>query len=70
MSQDVTINLTEFSPIPHTDSFNELVAKKIITADIDPLVTNNTVFSYLYGGYDNNEIEKLKLKVKRYNRGN
>ena len=70
MSLDVSINLTEFSPIPHTDSFNELVAKEIITTDIDPLLTNNTVFSYLYAGYDNNEVEKLKLKVKRYNRGN
>ena len=70
MSLDVSINLTEFSPIPHTDSFNELVAKEIIRSDIDPLLTNNTVFSYLYGGYDNIEVEKLKLKVKRYNRGN
>ena len=68
MSLDVTINLTEYSPIPHTDSFNELVSNGIINADVDPLLTNNTVFSYLISGYDNREVERMKLRVKEYNR--
>ncbi len=67
MSLDVKVNLTEFSPIPNTDSFNELVKQGIISADIDPLLTNNTVFSYLFSGYENKEVEKLKLGVKEYN---
>lgn len=64
---DVRINLTEFSPIPGTVLWDELVGKGIISKDIDPLLTNNSVFSYLYSGYDPDEIKKLKLDVKEYN---
>jgi radical SAM superfamily enzyme YgiQ (UPF0313 family) len=63
-SLDVRINLTEFSPISGTSAFNELVHKGIISNDIDPLLTNNTVFSYLYSGYDSEELRKIKLIVK------
>jgi radical SAM superfamily enzyme YgiQ (UPF0313 family) len=64
---DVKINLTEFSPIPETQCWKELRDKDIIDDNIDPLLTNNTVFSYLFSGYYPHEIEKLKLDVKRYN---
>lgn len=63
---NVRINLTEFSPIPQTKCWEELVAKGIISNDIDPLLTNNTVFSYLFSGYDMAELKKLKLGVKIY----
>jgi radical SAM superfamily enzyme YgiQ (UPF0313 family) len=63
----VRINLTEFSPIPHTTCWNELKEQGIIHDTIDPLLTNNTVFSYLFSGYDSGEIDKLKLEVKGYN---
>ena len=64
---DVRINLTEFSPIRGTQSWNELVESGIIYDDLDPLLTNNTVFSYLCSTYDPMDIGKLKLDVKRYN---
>jgi radical SAM superfamily enzyme YgiQ (UPF0313 family) len=63
----VRINLTEFSPIKGTQSWQELVEKGTINDDLDPLLTNNTVFTYLYSGYDPQEVEKIKLEVKEYN---
>jgi radical SAM superfamily enzyme YgiQ (UPF0313 family) len=64
---DVRINLTEFSPIPGTPCWRELNDRGVITNDIDPLLTNNTVFSYLFSGYNTLELERLKFDVKQYN---
>ncbi|MBI5639285.1 MAG: radical SAM protein [Nitrospirae bacterium] len=66
-SLDVKIHLTEFSPVPGTRSWDEFSQKGIITSDIDPLLTNNTVFSFLFSGYDPHEVEMIKLDVKEYN---
>jgi len=66
-SLNVRINLTEFSPIKDTQSWAELVRKGVINDDIDPLLTNNTFFSYLYSGYNSDRINKIKLDVKGYN---
>jgi len=63
----VRIFLAEFSPIPGTSCWNELLKSGIITDDIDPLLTNNTVFPYLFSGYREDEMKKLKLEVKDYN---
>jgi radical SAM superfamily enzyme YgiQ (UPF0313 family) len=63
----VTINLTEFSPIPGTRCWDELDDMGIITDNLDPLLTNNTVFSLLFSGYDPVELDKIKLDVKQYN---
>ncbi len=64
---DVRINLTEFSPIKGTKSWEELVRSGVIDEGLDPLLTNNTVFSYLYSGYDPQEVEGMRLDVKSYN---
>jgi radical SAM superfamily enzyme YgiQ (UPF0313 family) len=64
----VRINLTEFSPLPGTQCWDELKEKHIINDDIDPLLTNNSVFSYLFSGYNRSELDELKLDVKNYNR--
>ncbi len=64
---DVRIHLAEFSPIPGTQCWNELVNKGVITDNIDPLLTNNTVFPYLFSGYNEDEMNKLKLEVKDHN---
>lgn len=66
-SLGVRIHLTEFSPIPGTRCWDELLEKGIITESIDPLLTNNTVFSSLFSGYDEAEVRKLKLDVKAHN---
>lgn len=66
-SLGVRIHLTEFSPIPGTACWDELKGKGIITDDLDPLLTNNTVFAYLFSGYDHEAIKALKLDVKEYN---
>jgi len=63
----VRIHLAEFSPIRGTASWEDLVKQGVISDDLDPLLSNNTVFSYLYSGYDWNAVEQLKLAVKEYN---
>ncbi len=62
----VRIHLTEFSPIKGTFYWQKLVEKGVITYDLDPLLTNNTVFSEIFC-YSREEIEKLKNDVKKYN---
>lgn len=64
---DLKINLTEFSPVPGTICWHELKKMGIVTDNIDPLLTNNSVFTDLYSGYDPDALEKLKLDVKQYN---
>jgi radical SAM superfamily enzyme YgiQ (UPF0313 family) len=66
-SLEVRINLTEFSPIPGTPCWAELMNMGIIDNDIDPLLTNNSVFTYMFSGYDLSALERLKLDVKEYN---
>jgi len=63
----VRVHLTEFSPIPGTACWEELKGKGMITDDLDPLLTNNTVFTHLFSGYDPDAIRGLKLEVKEYN---
>jgi radical SAM superfamily enzyme YgiQ (UPF0313 family) len=64
---DVKIYLAEFSPVRGTRSWNELIQNGIITDTLDPLLTNNTVFPFLYSGYDAGAVQSLKLAVKVYN---
>jgi hypothetical protein len=45
-SLDASIHLAEFSPIPGTQARNDLLEGGIVTKDLDPLLTNNTVFSF------------------------
>ncbi len=66
-SLDVRINLNEFSPIRGTRSWNALIESGVITDDLDPLLTNNTVFPLLFSGYDPEEVALVKLDVKEYN---
>ena len=64
---DVKIYLSEFSPVRGTRSWNQLIQDGIIDDTLDPLFTNNTVFSFLYSGYDAGAVKSLKLAVKGYN---
>ena len=66
-SLDVKIYLAEFSPVRGTRSWNELIQNGIINDTLDPLLTNNTVFPFLYSGYDAGAVQSLKLAVKVYN---
>ncbi len=62
------INLTELAPIKGTQCWDELKLRGVITEDLDPLLTNNSVFPLLFSGYKTEEVEKMKLDVKAYNR--
>ena len=66
-SLDVKINLTEFSPVPGTRCWEELLSRGTITEGIDPLLTNNSVFARLFSGYDPESLDQLKLHVNKYN---
>ncbi|MFZ6006656.1 MAG: B12-binding domain-containing radical SAM protein [Nitrospirota bacterium] len=63
----VRINLTEFSPIKGTAAWDKLVKTGIIDDDLDPLLTNNSVFSYLYSGHNSEDLKRIRLDVKEYN---
>lgn len=63
----VRINLTEFSPIKGTRVWDELVRGGVISDDIDPLLTNNTVFPILYSAFDPEVIQRIKIEVNMYN---
>jgi radical SAM superfamily enzyme YgiQ (UPF0313 family) len=63
----VSIHLVEFSPIPGTECWRDLEENGIVREGMDPLLTNNTVFSYLFSGYAPHEVDGLKLAVKSYN---
>jgi len=63
----VRIYLAEFSPVKGTECWKELVQNGVIMNELDPLLTNNTVFSYLYSGYDQTDVKRMKLDVLKYN---
>jgi radical SAM superfamily enzyme YgiQ (UPF0313 family) len=63
----VRIHLAEFSPIRGTACWDDLVKRGVIPDDLDPLLTNNTVFSLLYSGYGQADVHRIKIKVKEYN---
>lgn len=67
MDLDVKVHLCEFSPIPGTALWEEFITDGTISRDIDPLLTNNTVYSQLFSGYHLRDIQKLKDTVIRYN---
>jgi len=56
--------LSEFSPIPGTPAWDELVGDGAVSADLDPLLTNNTVFIRLFGGFPPGELEALFRSVR------
>ncbi|RMG73673.1 MAG: radical SAM protein [Nitrospirae bacterium] len=68
MGLQVRVHLAEFSPIPGTGCWEELVKKGVLTEDLDPLLTNNTVFSLLFCDYSLSELRMLKSQVSEYNR--
>ena len=67
ISRDVRIHLAEYSPIPGTRDWEILTEKGIIHDDIDPLLTNNTVFSVLCTNYAMEELRRIKERVNYHN---
>ncbi|NPA95186.1 MAG: radical SAM protein [Thermodesulfobacteria bacterium] len=52
--------LAEFSPIPNTVEWERLERQGVVSRDMDPLLTNNSVFYRLFSGYDNDRFLELK----------
>ncbi len=59
----VLVKLTEFSPIRGTKAWEGLVRMGVITEGLDPLLTNNTVFTELFSPIDLQELRGLKLDL-------
>ncbi len=51
--------LAEFSPIPGTVEWKRLETDNVVSPDMDPLLTNNTVFFRWFSGYSENQIEDI-----------
>ncbi len=68
ISLGVRVHLTEFSPIPGTVEWKRLCEEGIIREDMDPLLTNNSVFWFFFSGLDPEEVKRLKDHVLAYNR--
>jgi len=49
--------LNEFSPIKGTYYWQEFVTKNIITDELDPLLTNNSIFAEIFAGYNREDIK-------------
>ncbi len=52
--------LAEFSPIPGTSEWKRLERNGVVSMDMDPILTNNSLFFRLFSGYDMNRFKRLK----------
>jgi len=65
-SLDVDYSLNEYTPIPGTLDWVELIKEKKLDPDVDPLLLNNSVLPYWWEhGMDVETIEKLKRLKNR-----
>jgi len=56
--------LAEFSPIPGTTEWERLEKRGIVSKDMDPLLTNNTIFYRLFCNYDTATLRGLKVLAR------
>ena len=57
----IRVNLNEYTPIPGTRDWYELVSSGSIDPDVDPLLLNNSILPFWWkGGMDYSTVEKLK----------
>ncbi|WGS65480.1 B12-binding domain-containing radical SAM protein [Marinitoga aeolica] len=69
----ITPSVNEFTPIPNTPQYMDLISKGWLKPDTDPLLLNNSVLPYWWKyGMNADEIEKIKayLRDKKAERGN
>ena len=52
--------LAEFSPIPGTVEWTRLEKLGAVSMDMDPLLTNNTLFFRLFSDYDMGRFQRIK----------
>ncbi len=58
-SLGIKASLAEFSPIPGTLEWKRLEQKGLVYKDMDPILTNNTVFFRLFCPYESKALEEL-----------
>ena len=67
-SLGIKINLNEYTPIPGTPDWKELVKNGVFQEDIDPLLLNNTALPFWWKhGISKEEIEYAKNLVRKLN---
>lgn len=63
----VRIHLTELSPLPGTSTWQTLVQRGVLTPDVDPVLTNNTVFASRFTDFTWDVVMALRHEVSRIN---
>ena len=67
-SLGIKINLNEYTPIPGTSDWNELIRKGIFEREVDPLLLDNTALPFWWKyGMNKNEIEYTKQLTREFN---
>lgn len=62
-------NINEFTPIPNTIDYKNLIDEKLIPKNLDPLLLNNTYIPYWWKkGISKNELEKVKHYLRERKR--
>ncbi len=62
---DIGISVNEYTPIPGTPEWNELIKNGKIAPDIDPLLLDNSILPYWWnGGMSKEEVEYVKSIVR------
>lgn len=57
----ISVSLNEYTPIPNTKDWFELIEHGLLSADVDPLLLNNTVLPYWWkAGIDVETVQRLK----------
>jgi len=65
----VRISLSSYSPIPGTIDFNRAVESGLLAVDIDPLLTNKTLFPLKSDELDYETFRKLRIFSELLNKG-
>jgi radical SAM superfamily enzyme YgiQ (UPF0313 family) len=63
----VQVKLASYSPIPGTKDFERAVAKGILSPDIDPLLTNNSIFPLKKSATEYETYRKLRSLAQMLN---
>jgi hypothetical protein len=62
-------NINEYTPIPGTKDYIDLIKNNILPKNVDPLLLNNTYIPYWWdNGISKEELEKVKYYLKQKRR--
>ena len=67
-SLGIKVNVNEYTPIPGTKDWRELVDKGLINEKLDPLLLNNTILPLWWSAsMSEEEVEEVKQYARKLN---